>query len=208
MITTTPYCELSDIKSLLGLRSNTDDAWLVSMINQAQAVIDGEIGYSFSTDGSVNSPTTKLYDGTDSNTLFTGFIQQIVQVTRKSYSAAVDASGYFVVATQPEIDITQDCVVGPATEQRHWKIQRLSGSTFDKGIQNIKVVGIFGPGDCPPDITRACARIVGHWYRMRDTAYADTLAEQGNVRQKYTKKLPDDVVEILDNYRLRWFRSV
>jgi hypothetical protein len=205
--TSNPYCQLSDVKSVLGKQTTTDDDWLTSMIPQAQDMIDNELGYSFQTDGTSSQPATRVFSGNGSRVLFTGWIVSISQVVEQSYSLAVAYDGFYDIGTSITNDITQDCVIGPENYNPGWQIERLSWGIFEKGRRNYIVSGVFGVPTIPPSISRACARIVSHWYKMRDTNYADTLAEQGNVRQKYTKQLPADVVEILDNYRLHRFYS-
>src|SRR5579862_1203063 len=133
MITTNPYCELSDVKMMLGLKSTTDDAWITSLIPQAQAVIDGELGYSFQTDGTVAQPTTRIYSGTDLATLFTGWIQMIVQVQQVAYDITVSYDGYYNVQGQTTQDITTDCYVGPDNRFPGWQLERVSGLFFNKG---------------------------------------------------------------------------
>lgn len=186
---TTPYCQLSDVRMLLGNKSSVDDAWLTSMISQAQAAIDRELGYSFQT-----VAATRKFSGKDREDLFVGKIVSFSSVTETFSGSTID-------------DITADCYIGPDNESPGWVLSRLSGDLFNKGRQNYSVTGVFGIPTIPGDITRCCARIVVQWAKMRDTNYADFLLEQGSVKQKYVKNLNDDIREILDSYQKRGFYS-
>jgi hypothetical protein len=86
-------------------------------------------------------------------------------------------------------------------------LKRLSENPFYIGRQNYVVKGVWGQPAIPPEVSRACARLVVHWYKMRDTNYTDTIAEQGFVRMRFQKKLPDDVQEVIDAYRKRMMLS-
>jgi hypothetical protein len=68
--TATPYCTLSDVKMSLDPDLDTrDDAFLNSLILQAQADIDREIGYMFQQDGTTSAPATRYYDGSGRESL-------------------------------------------------------------------------------------------------------------------------------------------
>ena len=205
VVTANQYCGLNDVKWLLAMKSSADDAWIQSLIPQAQAFIDGEVGFSFQTDGTLAVPSVRTYDGNNRDRIYTGYIQQIIQVTERYVAIAVDLFGTYSLSTTPAQDITADCFIGPSNRTPGWDLRRYSGTTFSPGVQNYTISGIFGPSSIPPDITRACARMVVHFMKMRDSSYADALNEQGGIRIKYSKKTPEDVQEILDNYRLHVF---
>lgn len=202
-ITTNPYCVLQDVKDALALKttSTANDAWISSLLVQAQTQIDRRIGYSFQAEGTVDAPATKVFSGQDIDFLYVPSIMQLLKVTQTSVGAG--QAGLF---TQSAQDITIDCYVGPDNEYPGWEVRRFT-EIFYQGRRNYAVSGVWGYPTIPLDISRACARIVTHWYKMRDTNYADTLNEQGSIRQKYTKQLPPDVIEILDYYRKSGFYS-
>lgn len=204
MTTNNPYCVLTDVKGLLGLKSSSDDAWITSLISQAQAVIDGELGYAFQQDGTLASPTTRVYSGKGNPFLYIGFVQSVTQAVEVMYSLGMSFDGYTVSSPNTQ-DITADVVIGPENRNPGWTLERLSGRPFSPGTRNYKITGIFGRSDIPADITRACARLTAFYYKMRDTNYADVLVEQGGARTRYTKTIPDDVNDILDNYRVHLF---
>lgn len=213
--TTNPYCTASQVYSALDLQASsqtTDGAWIAELISDAQTFIDTELGYSFQTDGTLATPATRLYDGNpddvrDGSVLFIGTerIISIATVTELTYNT-VYAGGVFISGTTTSTDITADCVLQPNNSLNgFWKIKRKSGNIFMPGLQNYQVTGVFGRPSIPADISRACVRMAVHYYKMRDTNYADQVLEQGLVRLKYSKETPNDVLEILDKHKPRVF---
>lgn len=200
--TNIPYCQLSDVKLVLGIQSTANDMWITSLIPVAQTVIDQEVGYPFQTDG---PGTTRVFSGTDADFLFVGWVQAITQVIQTSYAESVGFDGFFNTILTQQQDITNDIVIGPENEMPGWTIERLSQAPFYLGRRNYSVTGTWGYGSIPPDITHACARLVAFYFKMRDTNYSDVLIEQGAARQKYSKTLPDDVLDILKHYKKRVF---
>jgi hypothetical protein len=201
--TTNPYCVLADVKDMLDLSSNDDDVWLTSLIPQAQSFLDREIGYSFQTDGSVPSPATRVYSGQNHDVLVIDDLIQLVQVLELTSNAYIGANGVWQSGTVQTYDITADCLLGPGNTIPAFTLQRTSSNPFYLGRQNYKVLGVFGQPAIPGEITRACARLVSHWVKMRDTNYTDTIAEQGFVRMRFVKQIPADIAEIISAYRKR-----
>lgn len=214
--TVQPYTTRSDVKVLLDpTMSTTDDAFIDELITQAQGDLDSEIGYSFQQDGTVSVPATRLYDGSGD------FSMQIDDLLSLATSASVIETSVvtyllngvvWTAGTPTTVDISADIILKPnnyvALGQPANKMTRNSGLIFAEGNQNYKVSGIFGqpiiagqnyPG-VPNDISRACARLTVHYYKMRDTAYADMVQAQGGVREKYTKDWPADVKRIAAKY--------
>lgn len=202
-ITTNPYCTLQDVKDALALKTSAtaNDAWISTLIVQAQTQIDRRIGYSFQTEGTAEEPVVKMFSGQDIDFLYVPSIIQLIQVTQ--FSTGSGQSGLFTRSTQ---DVTDDCYIGPDNEFPGWEVRRIMGC-FYQGRRNYSVSAEWGYPSIPDDISRACIRIAIHFYKMRDTNYADVLNEQGSIRQKYNKQLPLDVVEILDEYRKTAFYS-
>lgn len=210
--TNQPYCTLSDVKLLIDPNLGTeDDALLSSMIVQAQDDIDSEIGFSFQQDGTTGSPATRTYDGTGEYFLWIDDLVFLSTVTEQNIVTYAQGDTWVsqVGSTQ---DITADIILKPANytalEVPANKMIRNSGAVFFEGKQNYIVTGVFGqpylsrqiyPG-IPNDLSRACARLVVHYYKMRDSAYADMVQEQGNVRIHYTKQWPPDVVRVVAKY--------
>jgi hypothetical protein len=185
--TNNQYCALADVKTALDLQKTTNDSWINTLIGEAQQDIDEYIGYPFQTDGTVSVPATRVYDGNDQERLFTDHYLSFSKVEEDGRN------------------ITPDCYALPRNQtakgRPFYMIGRLSGSLFSQGPY--VVTGVFGYPSIPTPITRACVRLTVHYYKMRDTNYADFLAEQGAVRQKYSKEMPIDVIEILDKYKHR-----
>lgn len=186
--TTTPYCTLAQVKNALNLQGTASDGWIqTDLLPIANDLIDQYCGRTWQTDGSVGSPATRLYDGTGFETMLIDECQTLVQVLDPNL-----------------LDVTTDCVLGPPSRvnigQPGYKLARKTGF-FEQGRSNYTVKGVFGDATVPYSISRAAARICVHLYKMRDTNYASYLIEAGGVRQGYKMSLPDDVIEILENYR-------
>jgi hypothetical protein len=213
--TNNPYCTLQQVKNALNLTGTTDDAWIQEeLIPQAQQEVDEYCGRTWQTDGTTGTPATRTYNGINHSRLIIDDCQSISQVTEQYQVTFQGADGIWVVGGTTIIDITADVVLGPynfATYNGagHYLIRK-SHIEFDYGIQNYVVKGVFGNPNIPSDITRACTRLAVHWYKQRDTNYADSMSETGGIRMKYAKRIPDDVVEILERRRRRFFlaRSV
>lgn len=212
--TTTPYCTLNDVKmSLDPNMGSSDDAFLSSLILQAQADIDREVGYAFQQDGTTQSPATRLYDGEGQPVLFIDDIISLTQVLQVYTPISLGSNGIWSAGTTITTDITADIILKPNNTLPAYLMQRKSGLPFEEGTQNYQVSGVFGqpilPGQTysgvPNDIMRACIRLCVHYYKMRDTNYADMTQEQGGVRERYVKNMPVDVVEIIQRYKRTLF---
>lgn len=198
--TTNPYCQVSDVKLVLGTQSTANDVWIAELIPVAQKWIDDEVGYPFQSE-----TTTRTFSGGGGEFLLTGWVSAITQVLQVSYAASVSDDGYMTTTMTNQMDITQDCEIGPDNRNPGWKLERISFTPFYRGRKNYTVTGTWGYGTIPPDITRACARLCAFYVKMRDTNYADVLIEQGAARQKYSKTIPDDIVDGLKHYKARFF---
>lgn len=212
--TTTPYCTLADVKLALDPNmSAVDDTFISTLIAQAQADIDREVGYSFQQDGTTGTPASRYYDGEGQQNLFIDDLINMSQVLEIYQPATVSSNGVWQVGTTITTDITADVILKPNNTVPAYLLQRRSGLPFEEGTQNYQVLGVFGqpilPGQVypgvPNDIMRAAIRLCVHYYKMRDTNYADMTQEQGGVRERYNKTMPPDVVEILNRYKRRFF---
>lgn len=206
--TTTPYCSLDDVHSVLGIPTADidDDTWIENtLIPDAQDFIDSYIGYSFQTDG---PGSTRVYDGNGLGRLITGeYITAFTQVLETTFDVVLGSGDIFTINTTKTVDITQDCFLGPPNKSYGYYLQRVSQLPFVQGTQNYKITGTFGRTPIPAKISRACARLAAHYYKMRDTNYADTITEQNSVRMRYKKEAPIDICEILEQHRRRAFFS-
>jgi hypothetical protein len=203
--TTTPYATLADVHAMLDLTETSDDPFIQNLIDQAQSFIDRRIGYSFQQDGTVPSPATRIYSGNNAESLMIDDCIQFTQILEISTNTFLGANGVWVVGNTLTIDITADVYLGPANMSPGFILRRISGNPFYLGKQNYVVKGVFGQPAIPAEISRVCARIAAHWFKMRDTNYTDTISEQGFVRMRFEKELPKDVVEFIDSYRKRLF---
>src|SRR5579875_1599566 len=145
--TTNPYCTLQQVKNALDLQKTSQDAWIQELIEEAQSTLDREIGYSFQTDGTTQSPATRYYDGTGENELFIDFCISISQVLETSYDVLLDSFGVYQVADIVTTDITTDCYLLPnnagARNEPYYKIRRLSGYESNPGHRNYIIKGVF-----------------------------------------------------------------
>lgn len=188
-LTTTPYCAPDEVKALLDLSSSAKDALIEVLIEEAQSYIDEAIGYSFQSE-----TATRTFDGNGLDFLMVGDIAS------------------FTTITEDGLDITTDCVIGPYNRTPGWKIVRktqvlpglamlippnIDDIGFSEGRQNIVVTGTWGYTIVPAWCQRVTKRLVVHWFKMMDTDYSDYMFEQGGIRQKYNKDVPDDIKAIL-----------
>ena len=198
-LTTNPYVTVDEVKAILNLQSTAKDELIQTMIEEAQDAIDEVLGYSFQSE-----TATRMFDGNGLDFLMVGDIASITTVTEDG------------------LDITSDCVIGPYNRTPGWKIvrktQALAGLAmvippnvdfigFSEGRQNIAVTGTWGYTTVPDWCKRVTKRLVVHWFKMLDTAYSDYTFEQGGIRQKYNKAMPDDVKEILCMKARRMFAA-
>lgn len=204
-ITTNPYATLAQVKAALDLQNTTDDSWLQELLDAATEEVDRYVGYSFQQDGTLASPTTKVYDGNDTNILFIDPVISFSAVIEKNWNLYLSVGGVFTAGTPTTMDITVDCILGPNNRTPGYTLTRLTDLPFFLGKQNYQVTGIWGYPAVPQPITRATVRLAIHYYKMRDSNYTDLIVEQGAVRQRFKKVIPDDVTEILNQYKRRLF---
>lgn len=212
--TSNPYCEVADVQSALYTATNgaypvlsqPDSAFLQDLIEEAQSFIDNEIGHSYQTDGTIDSPATRIFDGDDTDNLFIGEFVSFSQVLETSTVTQLQGNQW-VQVTSTTSDITADCIAGPNNRTPFLSLRRINGSAFLQGKANYTVKGVFGNPTIPSDIKRACTRLTVHWYLMRKTAYASAAQTQGQPTLHYTHAVPDDVQAILDNHHRRVFST-
>jgi hypothetical protein len=191
---TTTYCSRADVKAALDLTTTADDSWIDELIDEAQNLIDEELGYRHQT-----ITETRYYDGNGLDFLMVGDIQSFTNVTEGG------------------VDITSRCYLGPynASDSQPYKLVKTGtdvggnrfGSEFSEGRRNISVTGTFGRSTVPSWVKRITIRLVVHWYKMRDSNYADAMTSQGGNKLIYRKELPKDVREVLDFKARRGFRA-
>lgn len=203
--TTTPYCVLADVKTQLGIvdAAGNDTAFINSLIVQAQAFLDEKIGYTFQQDVG----GTRYYQGSDKGSMMINACQSFSSVTESIPVTSIVGSSY-IVGTPLVTDITADCLLYPFNSSPGFKLIRQSFNPFCRYPgKTYTVVGTWGYPSIPSEINRAAIRLAIHYYWMRQTAYADQLMENGSIKMRYTKKIPDDVQQLIDKKRKWAFRS-
>lgn len=207
---TTPYATLQDVKDALGYgpTNTASDAWITKVLVMAQATLDQEIGYKFQTDGTLVTPATRVYSGSDRSSMFIDECVSFATVTETTYSTFLGSGGGLWYGSSPSVvDITADIMLGPDNQNPAYMMFRVSGNTFVRARQNYKISGIFGYPSVPPDINYCCTMIAVHNIKKRDTNYADVLVEAAGSKQHYMKQLTPDIIEILEVYKHRTFVS-
>lgn len=209
--TTTPYATAEQVYNALGLNPDSqaaDAAWIANdLLPQAQNAIDEFVGFPFQTDGSINTPATRVYSGNENPVLLTEPISTLTQVLEISQGEYLNygSTGNIQLILQT-LDITQDCVLGPDNLTPGFTLRRISQLPFYTGSQNYTVKGVFGYTAVPAQITRALIRLVIHYYKMRDFNYAGSTGNQQYGGQKFDMcDIPEDVDRILRRYRLPVF---
>lgn len=217
--TTQPYCSRADVLVTLDPQmGSADNDFIDSLILQAQEDIDTELGYSFQQDGTSMSPASRQYSGTGEEWLW---IDPLISpyatgtpptgtVLETTFTQYLSPAGFWVSGAATTTDISADIILKPdnyasSAPYYAWKLTRKSGLPFMAGPQNYQVFGVWGqpvrsgqiyPG-VPNDIMRACIRLVIHYYKQRDTAYADLVTEQGGIRERYNADWPTDVMRTI-----------
>lgn len=196
--TTNPYCSVTDVASALAKTLNgADTTWVTtSLIPQAQADIDGVLGYSFQTDGTLQTPASRIFSGNDCAQMMVDRLQSIATVIEKSYAIILTGQGVYQSMTAGTVDVTADVVLGPDPNfPPFFILERLSGLPFLRARNNYTVTGVFGAGVVPNDIARACTLLAVHYYKIRDTAYGQQQVQSGpnTYAVKINRSWPEDV---------------
>jgi hypothetical protein len=198
------YCTLEDVKNDLDLVGTQDDSLLEEYILDSKAYIDSQLGYSFGQTGTPTNPVIHTYTGTSNNKLFVDSLLQLVQ-------CQIVYPANFQGVAPPPIDITWD--VHPAFDgsANHAIILYRNYGVFEYGLKNIQVSGVWGrcwdTDPVPQDIARAARRLAVHFWKIRDTGYADVQGTRQTGRVTYHKDIPKDVQMVLNRNRPRTFLS-
>lgn len=198
--TTNPYCTVADVQSALSKTLNgADTTWVTnSLIPQAQADIDGVLGYSFQTDSN-----TRTYSGNGCAQMMVERLQSLTSVVEKSYAIILTGQGVYQSVAAGTVDITNDVVLGPDPNVAPFFIlERLSGLPFLRARNNYILTGVFGAGTAPPPIQRACTLLAVHYYKIRDTAYGQQQVQSGpnTYAVKINRSWPEDVCATVYRY--------
>lgn len=203
--TTTPYTTLSLVKEALDLTDSggVSTDYLNNSIIRAQSWLDEKIGYTHQEDvGGV-----RYYRGSNLPSMMINDCQSFSSVIESIPITSV-VSGVYVLGSPLTTDITADCLLYPFNRLPGYKLMRQSGNVFTHSEgKTYTVTGTWGYPAIPNEIIWACTRMAVHFYWMQKTAYADQLMENGAVKMRYTKKIPEDVQQIIDKKRKNLFRS-
>lgn len=209
--TTTPYATTAQVVSALGLSPTSqaaDIAWISDdLLPQAQAAIDQVVGFPFQQDGTTQTPTARVFSGNDAASLVIDPLLSLSQVMEINQTTSVNYGGGQVFVIQsPTLDITADCVLGPDNERPGYLLRRISQLPFYFGAQNYTLSGVWGYASVPLEITRACTRLVIHYYKMRDANYTPATGNaQYGKQSMMLSAMPEDVRCVLDKYRFPVF---
>lgn len=207
-LTNKAYTTVDDVKTAMSLSSTTDDDFIQLLIGQAQQAIDEYLGFSFQTDGTVASPTTRVFDGNNAYQLLVDPMLSLTSVIVQPYQFATDPdTGAITRSLGTATDITGAVFLNPPNLGYGFILERVS-AVFPVGKQNIRVAGVWGKSaTIPADIKRACTRLTIHYYKQRDANYQDQTAEAQFGMMVFTQMMPKDICQILDQRKPRIFRS-
>lgn len=197
-LTNNPYATVEQVKAALDLQGTDKDTLLTELIGEAQDLIDALIGYRHQT---TTVAATYQYDGNDAEQLWIDDIVSMTSVTQ----VVRDALTGSITDT---VDLTTLVCLGPANTSPQYILEFFQeGREFPRGKRNIEVTGVFGNPTIDPRLTRATIRLVTQYWGMMSTYYTDMIADQGGLRQHYSKKLPDDVERIIGSFHQTLFLS-
>jgi hypothetical protein len=201
------YVKLQELKAdLPDLDSGTLDDYdnvLAGMITAASRLIDKQVGGWDNYFYPSTSATIRYYDGS-------GEEEQNVDPMVSLSSVSVAESGGRGASDYTAWTLDTDYYVWPYnTTDTNDPIQMLivdndSGSkgVFYKGKKAVKVTGIFGYSETPPDdIKHACKITAMRWFMRSKQSYQDTSANAQLGQLLYTKSLDPDVKELLKPYQ-------
>jgi hypothetical protein len=79
---------------------------------------------------------------------------------------------------------------------------RLTGYTFEEGIDNVEVVYTAGLNAIPNDVDLACCEVVMLRYKSRDRMGVSSKSLAGETISYTNDDFPDYVTRVLDQYRM------
>ena len=194
------YITTADVKSYLGLTGAVDDTLLGYLIDRAQKAIETHTQRIFS----ASADTTRLYTvGEDTDGRYLYLDEDLCAIT----TVTTDAD-----ATSPTtLTDETDYITIPRNTTPYIALQIIGSSTYewtytDDPAMGVSVIGRFAYSTTPPeDILHACIRLVGYYYRQKDSQVFDVTAipEAGVI--SIPQGIPADVKRILEPYRRRTY---
>jgi hypothetical protein len=176
-------CQLSDVKTALGITLTTDDALIQRFIDAASRLICDYVGTTFPT---TPQSVTETRNGTGGTAfpLRSWPVLSIVSVT-------VDGE---VISPAPDL-------ISPGWLWDGRRVVYLRGYCFHRGIQNCAVSLTWGWTAIPEQATEAAVELAAWWYKRKDRPdeVSKILAQQ-NI--SYSQKpVPPTVQLMLDQLR-------
>jgi hypothetical protein len=176
------YCSVDAVKAAMDTNTTANDDLIATFVSQAQVFIDQYLGYTFQTDGTVATPTAKVYDGNGSQQILVDRMISLATVQLQGYVIATQPNGSITRTSLPPVDVTGDCFLGPVGLPFGFLIERLNGS-FELGKRNVIVSGVYGAfSTIPGDITRAATRLAIHYMKQLDANYQNTVGARAWAR--------------------------
>jgi hypothetical protein len=143
------YATIQDMRDR-GVPEEVDDLEIIRALGRARLVIDGYCGRDF-----LRREETYLVDGTGRPALFLDD-RPVIEVTKlKIDDAPVDAESFRLYGEAGYIRF-----VGERT------IFMGHPGSFPRGTQNVKVKGVFGFEEVPPEVREACVLLTFAFLRM------------------------------------------
>ena len=186
------YCTVADVKQYLGNTTTDDDTLLGELIPRAQKAIETHTHRVFE----ATSDTTRVFDAdcdTDDRLLYLD--EDIVSITTVTNGdgTTVTSSQYVTYPRNRTPYYAVELKLSPGI------IWEYDSSSDPEGA--ISVTGKWAYSESPPDdIVHACIRLVGYYYRQKDSQVYDTTAtpELGTIT--VPMGLPKDVKTIVRPY--------
>ena len=196
------YITKAEVKTYLGVSATatTDDDLLDDLIDKAQSSIETYTQRIFS----ASADSTRLYTvGVDTDGRYLYLDEDLADIT----SVTTDAD-----ATSPTtLTDETDYITIPRNTTPYIALVLMAGSNYTWTYTTdpelgVSVVGKFAYSETPPvDILHACTRLVGYYYRQKDSQVFDVTAIPDAGIISIPQGIPADVKRILEPYRRRTY---
>jgi len=191
------YTTLAAVKEYMGLSASntTDDDLINSLIVQGQSFIDHYCRRSFE-----ESTQTRYYDAIDNVVNGMLFLDQdLLSVTTLTVDGNVYASSVYTLL--PRNISPKSSVTLKKSSGKQWTY------TTDPE-DSISIEGTWGYSSTPSDdIVYVTNRLVTYYYRKKDAQVFDDVAFSQAGVVTVPKGFPQDILQILGQYRRRTIRS-
>lgn len=165
---------LANVKSWLGISTDTDNALLSRLITAASSIMQNYVNRDF-----VSQSYTTICDGIGGNTMvLPNYPITEVQV--------VKVDGLTIPSTSYIFD---------------WHRLILRGYTFTRDKANVEIHYTAGYTTIPADLEEACIELVGYKYRERNRIGEASKAMAGETTSYNIRDLPETVRTILNQYK-------